>query len=180
MRSFSLLSNDNALSLVQRKCYFIYILSRSNVAVLLSLMVGPVALPGNTIVAYVEAPTIQASSVPSITTETFDALTPGIYSTSVVGAIGTYVGTSTIPFAIVGADSYGGAGGSGRYFAVGSESGSAGAVVLDLSSEENYFGFWWSAGDSQNSVTFLQDGTPLATFTTANLVTLLPRSAGLP
>jgi hypothetical protein len=92
-------------------------------------------------------------------------------------AIGTYEGTSADPFEIISADQYGGAGGSGNYFAVGSETGSPGvdAVTLDLSSENNYFGFWWSAGDVNNSITLLQNGTVLATFTTAELVALLPK-----
>ena len=52
------------------------------------------------------------------------------------------------------------------------------AVTLDLSSENNYFGFWWSAGDVNNSITLLLNGTALATFTTANLAALLPDTAG--
>ena len=151
----------------------------SRLAVLISLTFGPIALHAGTIEAYVEAPTVQSSSVGGITTETFNGLPVGFYGTSVSTAIGTYEGTSADPFEIISADQYGGAGGSGNYFAVGSETGSPGvdAVTLDLSSENNYFGFWWSAGDVNNSITLLQNGTVLATFTTAELVALLPNSS---
>ena len=71
---------------------------------------------------------------------------------------------------------YGGAGGSGNYFAIGAESSSTDPVTLSLSSEANYFGFWWSAGDVNNSITLLQNSTALATFTTANIVALLPNT----
>jgi hypothetical protein len=76
----------------------------------------------------------------------------------------------------VSANQYGGAGGTGEYFAVGAESSSTAPVTLALTSEANYFGFWWSAGDVNNSITFLQNGVALATFTTANVVALLPNT----
>jgi hypothetical protein len=149
---------------------------------MMALIFGPVALHAATVYAYVEAPTSQSSSVSGATTESFDELSAGDYSnsytTSVSTAIGTYVGTPSNPFAIVPVDQYGGAGGTGNYFAVGAETGKFGRALLDLNSEANYFGFWWSAGDVNNSITLLQDGTALATFTTADLVALLPNSGG--
>lgn len=92
--------------------------------------------------------------------------------------IGTYVADANNAYAIINADQFGGAGGTGRYMAVGSETGSGGAILLNLNSDVNYFGFWWSAGDQFNSITFLQNNTALATFTTAQVVALLPRGPG--
>lgn len=134
------------------------------------------ALHASSISLYVEAPTIQTSSVPSITTEAFDELTAGIYTTPVATDIGTYIGTPTNPFAIINADQFGGAGGTGTYLAVGSETGSPGDLLLQLNSPQNYFGFWWSAGDAFNSITLLRNGSQLATFTTAHLINLLPNN----
>jgi hypothetical protein len=142
----------------------------------LALLLSQAAL-ANTIVAYVEAPTIQASSLSNITTVDFNGFATGNYTTPLVTAIGTYEGTSSEKFQIIAADQYGGAGGTGNYFAVGTESGSAGPVLLNLNAQENYFGFWWSAGDVNNSISFFENGTLLATFTTANIVSLLPNTS---
>ncbi len=145
------------------------------------LPAGETGLRGQSIVAYVEGPGVQVTSVTStsgVTTENFNWLSGGTYTSPVATAIGTYEGSSTSKFAIVSANQYGGAGGTGKYFAVGAESGSSAPVQLNLYAEANYFGFWWSAGDRNNSITFLQDGTALATFTTATLVALLPKTAG--
>ena len=136
----------------------------------------PSLLQADTIAVYVEPPTIESSSFAGVTTETFDSTSPGVYASDFASVIGTYTGTPSNPFAIVAADQYGGAGGTGNYFAVGVESNSSAVVTLNLYSEANYFGFWWSAGDANNTLTFLQDGVALATFSTANLVGLLPYS----
>jgi hypothetical protein len=130
----------------------------------------------NTIVAYVEAPHIQASSLSGITTSTFDSFSTGNYSSPLTTAIGVYEASPTDQFNLHAADQYGGAGETGNFFAIGSDSGYTGPLVLNLNSQENYFGFWWSAGDANNSISFLENGTVLATFTTANLVSLLPNT----
>jgi hypothetical protein len=130
----------------------------------------------NTIVAYVEAPTIQSTSVSGVTTSTFDGLSTGNYSSPLTTSIGVYEASPTDQFEIHAADQYGGAGGTGNFFAIGSDSGYPGPLLLNLDSQENYFGFWWSAGDANNSISFLENGTVLATFTTANLVSLLPNT----
>lgn len=153
-------------------------MSMPHAGVLVSLTLSAFALHASSISLYVEGPTIQSSSVPGITTEAFDELSAGIYTTSVTTGVGTYMGTPSTPFAIINADQYGGTGGTGTYLAVGSETGAPGDVLLQLNSPQNYFGFWWSAGDAFNSITLLRNGSQLATFTTAQLITLLPRSGG--
>ncbi len=49
-------------------------------------------------------------------------------------------------------------------------------LMLDLDTNANYFGFWWSAGDINNSISFFENGVLLATFDTADIVSLLPNS----
>ena len=144
----------------------------------LFVTIAIVPLFGNSIMIYVEAPHLIASSVANVTTETFDELAAGKYSSKVVTLIGTYNGTTADPFEIVNPDSYGGAGGTGRYFAIGAQSGAAGPVLLTLTKDANYFGFWWSAGDNNNRITLLENGVQLASFSTADLVKLLPNQAG--
>jgi hypothetical protein len=130
----------------------------------------------STIVAYVEAPGLQASSLSSITTTDFNSLSTGNYSAPLATSIGTYQASPSDQFRILGADQYGGAGGTGNYFAIGSQSGFVGPIVLDLNSDANYFGFWWSAGDVNNTISFLENGVLYATFSTADIVGLLPNS----
>jgi hypothetical protein len=131
----------------------------------------------NTIVAYVEAPGIQASSLSGITNMDFDSLSAGNYSSPLTTPIGVYEASPSDQFKIIAADSFGGAGGTGNYFAIGSESGFTGPLVLDLNSDANYFGFWWSAGDANNSISFYENGVLYATFDTADIVGLLPNSS---
>ena len=143
------------------------------------MVLSPHALQAATIVAYVEAPTLQSSSVPGVVTETFDSFTPGIYTTPLTTNIGTYQDTSPASkFAIDSANIYGGAGGTGNYFAVGAESGSTGPVLVNLNMQANYFGFWWSAGDPYNVVSFEQNGVTLASFATSDIVSFLPEKSG--
>jgi hypothetical protein len=130
----------------------------------------------DTIVAYLEAPGIQASSLSGITTTDFDSYSTGSYSSPLTTPIGVYEASPSNQFKVIAADQYGGAGATGNYFAIGSVSGSTGPLVLNLDSEANYFGFWWSAGDANNSISFLENGVLYATFSTADIVGLLPNS----
>ena len=55
--------------------------------------------------------------------------------------------------AVVNANQFGGAGGTGKYFAVGAESGQLSAdLSLDAGSPQAYIGFWLSALDANNSI----------------------------
>jgi len=141
---------------------------------LISISSFALSLQAASIVAYVEAPTLQWSSVNGVAVETFDTLGAGIASSGFASVIGEYGGSPTTPFAIVSANEYGGAGGTGQYFAAGTEANSDAPVTLTLNANANYFGFWWSAGDPNNTITFLRNGVALATFTTSNLIALLP------
>jgi hypothetical protein len=113
------------------------------------------------IVMTYEAPGVQSSSVAGVTTETFNSFGTGQY-TSLETAVGTL--STSASMAIVAADSYGGAGGTGNYMAFGAQSGSGDPVTLTLKGPESYFGFWWSAADANNSVTFYSGSNMVASF----------------
>lgn len=125
--------------------------------------------------AYIEAPGDQSTSLTSadgVLTETFDSLPLGDQTTPYVSAIGTYQFSSTAQGDIVAADQYGGANGS-QYLAFGAESGTSAPITINLNGNYNYFGFWFSAGDANNGVTFYSNGTEFARFSTATILTLL-------
>jgi hypothetical protein len=132
---------------------------------------------GNTaragLVTTVDAPGVQASTVAGVTTETFNSFSKGQYSslTTAVGTLSTAGAES-----IVVADSYGGAGGTGNYFALGAESGSADAVTLTFKGPESYFGMWWSAADANNAVSLYSGTTLLASYNSTSVFADLPAS----
>lgn len=94
----------------------------------------------------------------------------------------TVCGTVTDAF---NAGYYGGAGGSGKGFAVGTNgscSNRVGGVSLALANVSGvtpatnvyrYIGFWWSAGNAPNIVRLIRSGTVEAVFTTTNLLNQL-------
>lgn len=82
------------------------------------------------------------------------------------GAItGTYTGVQ-----IHNADRYGGAGGRGRYAVSFSSTGYALDLVSTVRGGVNYFGYWLSALDRGNQVTFFSHGKKRFTFNPADVV----------
>lgn len=128
-------------------------------------LVGPTRASAGLIVT-IEAPGVSSSSVSGVTTESFNSLSPGNYSTY-QSAIGTYTG----PFAIVSPDAYGGALGS-KYMAVGTQSGTT-VTTLDLGMDRAYFGMYWSAGDAQNQLDFYYNDTLVRQFNTSDVISFL-------
>jgi hypothetical protein len=118
------------------------------------------------IVFTIENPGVQATTVPGAITETFDSLTPGPLTTYVSPGIGTFAGGT-----IVAANRYGGAGGTGNYYAVGSESGTT-LGTLTLNSPQDYVGLWWSAGDRENVLQFFDGASLVGTFNVGNILSL--------
>jgi hypothetical protein len=110
-----------------------------------------------------ENPGIQTTTVAGATIENFESLSPGAV-TSYSSSIGTFTGGE-----IVAANKFGGAGGTGNYFAVGSESGTTSAT-LTFSSPQDYLGMWWSAGDSGNVLKFYDGTTLLSTFNVGSII----------
>ncbi|MEO1671323.1 MAG: Ig-like domain-containing protein [Cyanobacteria bacterium J06631_2] len=47
---------------------------------------------------------------------------------------------------------------------------------IDITEDQKYFGFWWSAGDPYNEITFKNDGETVASFRTENLVDFINNS----
>lgn len=121
---------------------------------------------------YLSPPGAQATAVAGAATENFDNLALGGLGCPKTLAVGNCLagsgGSVKVP------DQYGGAGASGKYLAVASGS----PVTIDqLSNPTRYLGFWWSAGNGGNTITFYdQADNVLATFTTATLTTLLGSS----
>ena len=107
-------------------------------------------------------PGSQQSTIAGVTTQTFNSIDLGRYKSLDVG-FGTLASDN---LQIVRADSYGGAGGSGRYFSVGTQSGGV-TATLTLNTPQAYFGMWWSAADAQNKLSFLSGGKTVATFDSA-------------
>ena len=127
---------------------------------------------------YLSAPGNQTTYIAGAKTETFNSLPLGRQSTPFNSAIGTYQFNSSSRFASLNADQYGGANGS-RYVSLGVQSGSAMPVTLELTKAATYFGFWWSAGDPNNGLSFYYNDTLLTRLTTANIITILNANHGV-
>jgi hypothetical protein len=124
---------------------------------------GPAAHAG--LVMSAEAAGMQTSTVAGVITETFNSFGTGQYS-SLQTAVGSLSTSGSL--AIVSADIYGGAGGTGNYFALGAQSGSALPVTLTFSRPESYFGLDWSAADANNTITFYSGTNAISTFNDAS------------
>jgi hypothetical protein len=133
---------------------------------------------------YLSGPTVQYSEVPGVTAVTFDNLSIGNVTSPYVSAIGTYSASPSAPFHVNQPDQYGGATDPSspstptNYFAIGAQSGSSAPISLTLNTPADYFGFWWSAGDPQNGISFYSGSTLLARFSTQTLTTLLSGGVG--
>jgi len=112
------------------------------------------------------APGVQA---PTSTTyyETFDSSIKGPLVTNFNGSgiTGTYSGNYTL----IGANAWGGAGGS-QYIKT---NGSATSYSLKLSQSVNYFGLWFSALDPGNSLSFYNGSSLVETFSPANFISMV-------
>ena len=139
--------------------------------VALGLGLGCVGMTSNAHAGFIlsaEASGIQESQVTGVTTETFNTIAAKKY-TSLNTAVGTITSDA---IAIQAADSYGGAGGKGRYAAIGAQSGTLSAT-LTLTKAASYFGFWWSAADANNAIDFLSGGKIVASFSPATALSSL-------
>ena len=110
----------------------------------------------------------ESSTLPNTYAETFDNLPTGVNNNVSWSGVGTFERLN-----IKTADLYGGAGGS-KYAVEGL--GVVNKTTLTLNSPSSDFGVWWSAGDAANVVNFYNRGNLIGSFTTANLIILLPHS----
>ncbi len=131
-------------------------------AVLLSWAGTTMTARANLVVS-VEAPHVQTTSVAGAVTETFDGFPAGGYQ-SLDTSVGKISTTPTGNFAAIEASPVGGAGGTGNFFVLGYQSGSAEPVTLTFAQPQAYFGFWWSAADGSNEIAFYSQGQLLGSF----------------
>ncbi len=125
------------------------------------------------LLTYAEDPGQQTSTLINTSFVTFDNLPNPDHSLDWSG-VGTYDNV-----AIINADKYGGAGGTGKYLVQSTSVPSGGAepvTTLTLNTPSAYFGLWWSAGDAANRLTFYNGSDLVADFTTASLVNILPNT----
>ncbi|MCX6966491.1 MAG: PEP-CTERM sorting domain-containing protein [Verrucomicrobia bacterium] len=122
------------------------------------------------IVTYIENPGVVTSSIVHAPSYTFDTLPTGVQSNVAWDGVGTFDQLN-----ILNADQFGGAANT-RYAVEGLASVSQ--TILNLNSPSSYFGMWWSAGDTSNTLDFYSGangtGTLLAEFATADLLKGLP------
>ena len=146
-------------------------LSSLSLAVI-SLIVATAA-PAAVIITYAEQPDATTSSLIGTDVFTFDNLKTGLNTNVSWAGVGTFD-----QLYIKSADAYGGAAtetspNGSRYSLQG-----AGTQVLSstltLDTASSYFGFWWSAGDPYNVLSFYNGDTLVGQFTTASLMAPLP------
>jgi hypothetical protein len=155
----------------------------SSILMGLLLVASSINASANLIVTYAEQPGVESSTLANTQVETFNSLTANTKYTNLAWTDGTGATIGTFDsIYIKSADQYGGATGTGysngSNYAVESLSvGSPNNVqtsTLTLNTASAYFGFWWSAGDKYNDVSFYSGSTLVADFSTATLMSKLP------
>jgi hypothetical protein len=136
---------------------------------LLSVM-GGAAWGGITVTA--ENPGVQTTTVPSVTTYTFDSLSTGLH-TNVTANFGSITGTYNQLY-ILAANGAGGANSTNYPECAFASPINLPTYTLTLSSPVNYIGFWWSAGDPSNRLDFYLGGIRIGSFSTAVAMGALP------
>jgi hypothetical protein len=127
-----------------------------------------------------EAPGMQATTATfsAVGVENFDNRALGT-STSFVtdfGGGGAFTGTYT-GVDVLNADQYGGAYGSGHYAATFSDTGYTLDIASTLPGGANYFGYWLSALDAGNKVSFYRGGQLLFVFNPQDVINAVQSTA---
>ena len=136
------------------------------------------ALPGSavSISVYIAEPNVVSSPATGGTAvnENFsNGWAAGLYTADRTRNIGTFRLAAQSALRIQNSDQYGGAGNSGRYAAFGAQSGTAGAVTLNLTNPTTFFGMWWSAIDAYNGVSLYSGDTLLMRISGSDIIGLL-------
>lgn len=158
--------------------------ARSLTGMLCVAVCAVIPAQASALLIYISPPAVQNSEFAGATVATFDSLAPGNVTTSYASSIGTYNATASAPFHVNAADQYGGAtdptnpSTPTNYFVLGSQSGTSTTVSVTLKQPADYLGFWWSAGDANNGVSFYSGNLLLGRFTTQLLLTLLNGGVG--
>ena len=127
------------------------------------------------IVVSIEAPTIQTTQLPNVSEYyviDFEDQSNGTGGFSKSNGSTTYTYSSDLE--IKSANQWGGAGGS--KFITQEVLESIRSYKIDINEEQKYFGFWWSAGDPYNKITFKKDSDIVAEFRTKDLVDFINSS----
>ncbi len=103
----------------------------------------------------------------------------GTYTADRVRNIGTFDLSPQSALRIQNSDQYGGAGNSGRYGAFGAQTGTSGAITLNLTNPTTFFGMWWSAIDAYNGVSLYDNNTFLMRISGADMISLFTASSTL-
>lgn len=145
---------------------------------------------------FISAPGVEGPrSIPGLSMETFDALTPGNKTSGTALAIGTISANSLNVYDCSGSTCWAGAATSNStpipsVFSLPATTPNsnypyddktpfaypAGQVTIDLARAVNYFGFYWAAGSGSNTVKLFSGNTLVASFSTVDLNTLIPTS----
>jgi hypothetical protein len=133
---------------------------------ILSLVAGSAALLPASIIATVEAPGVQSTTMPGVITQDFNGFAPGAFAGGV-----TNIGTYSTGAEIVSPDAFGGANAS-NYNSVGTQSGTT-SYSLTFAGLQSYFGLYWMAIDGQNELQFYNNGNLVQTFFSNTIQALL-------
>jgi hypothetical protein len=149
-----------------------------------ALAIASLSAPAQAIVPFdirieSEKPGMQTTSATFNTggVETFDAVKTGSGQKLVTdfGTDGAIKGTYT-NLQVNKADQYGGAGGTGNYAVTFQNVGFTLDLTSSISGGVNYFGYWLSALDRGNTVTFLRGGRELFTFNPEDVIAGLQKT----
>ncbi|MDB6078619.1 MAG: hypothetical protein JWO82_2366 [Akkermansiaceae bacterium] len=132
------------------------------------------------LVSYAENPDSVNSTLQNTNTYDFNNLSTGQHDGAQWSGVGTFD-----HLYILAADEYGGAADAshpnGSNYSVQSNTVGGGAVnstTLTLNSEHAYFGFWWSAGDATNVLSFYKGADLVAQYSTQTLLDVLAAQPG--
>jgi len=127
------------------------------------------------IIVSIEAPEVQTSKLPETSdyfVVDFNSQSTGTDGFSESNGTTTYTYSSNLE--IKNANQWGGANGS--KFITQKSLDSIRSYTINVNEEQKYFGFWWSAGDPYNKITFKKDGVIVAEFKTEDLVNFINSS----
>ena len=131
-------------------------------------------LEANGITVSIEAPGVLTSQLPS--TEDYFVVDfndqSGTESFSKTNIGTDYEYSSDLE--VVNADQWGGA--DGTKYITQARSNNIRSYTVKVSQNQKYFGFWWSAGDPYNQITFKKNGNEIAIFKTQDLVDFIKSS----
>jgi hypothetical protein len=126
------------------------------------------------IIVYLSPPRDMATRISGVTTTNFNSSSLlDSTATSYSSPIGTYSVASGSRIPVIEDDQYGGANRSNYMYVGRRRTGDATSMTLTLLNQVTYFGFWWSAGDATNRITFYLQNSVIAQFQTSDITNLL-------